>query len=298
MSAERVELIPDNSIMRISPERRRRINWLALSVEQRVLLIEREAQNFLITGFSLTHGELIKAKKYHLIEAIGKYYPGGINQLKEAIGIKSTSKPKGYWNPETIEKEALSFYQEAGILTQQALQKAKKGNIGKAIPEHYPGGMLSLKEKLGLPIRQKPYGYWTPDKIEQEAREFLVQKGEFTVKLLKEAARYDLLNYVRKYPGGMFQLKLNLGLKPSRTPRDFWTLEQIEVEARNFFQEEGNLSSGFLSSKKRNDLRHAIRRYYPGGMSVLRSRLDIQGEKSIPPDEANEQLRRLLEDYE
>jgi hypothetical protein len=63
---------------------------------------------------------------------------------------KNQRKPKGYWTPEQIEKEALEFYQQEGGLSYYSLN-VKNYPLGIAI-SRYPGKMSGLKEKLGIPL--------------------------------------------------------------------------------------------------------------------------------------------------
>lgn len=55
--------------------------------------------------------------------------------------------------------------------------------------------------------RIKPDGYWTEQVIEDAARLFYKKKGSLTQSSLVLARRYDLLNAIQRYPGGLIELK-------------------------------------------------------------------------------------------
>ena len=79
----------------------------------------------------------------------------------------------------------------------------------------------------------------------------------------------------------------------------YWTPAAIEQEAQEFYVQYGRLTSQFLNSHKRSDLSNQIIHSYPNGFKGLKEKLGIKDpipqNITISPEDANEQLRRLLE---
>lgn len=61
----------------------------------------------------------------------------------------------------------------------------------------------------------------------------------------------------------------------SQKPKGYWTSENIEREARNFYEQEGRLTVYVLDKKGRSDLLTAITGKYPGGIYELRAKLGL-----------------------
>lgn len=207
--------------------------------------------------------------------------------------------PRNYWNQATIEKEALSFYELNGDLSQGLLTKSGQNGLGVAIGRKYPGGMLRLKTTLGVDHSQKPKGYWTKEKIEQEAQEFYRTSGALTAAALLASGRSDLqLAISRSYPGKLRGIKDSLGIPSRHRPRGFWTSEIMEQAALIFFEDGGRLTHYELAQQRKPALSHAIATKYPGGIQALREKLGIGhtfDQYAPSTDQANEQLEKLTE---
>lgn len=142
--------------------------------------------------------------------------------------------------------------------------------------------------------RSKPAS-WKKEELFLKAKEFLDREGKISYSLLQEKKESGLrAGIFKRYPGGMIQLRKDLGLEPLEKPKGYWISETIEQETKVFIQQEGNIG---LLREKRNDLRVAINQTYPGGMRGMKEKLGItqKPESSISPDQANEELMRLLE---
>lgn len=260
--------------------------------------IEAEARQFIDQNPNFTAQALLKADRADLAVAAVRKYPGGIRALKEKLGLP-VARPHGYWkDPANIEAEARRFIASGKPLIQSALSRGKMSSLMFAIQNHYPGGLKQLRANLELESYRKPRGYWTPETIEQEALEFYQANGVLTQKTLIQGGKHNLNSAITEnYPGAMRGLKEKLGVAGLNKPKGFWTETQIEVEALEFYIAEGILTQQALMNKKRFDLNIAINRKYPGGIRTLREKLGIgvKGEEVISADQANEQLRKLLE---
>lgn len=264
--------------------------------------IEAEARQFMDQGQSFTTSTLKQEGRNDLLIAVTRKYPGGIRGLQEKLGTP-VRRTLSYWeDPANIEAEARAVYDRAGGLTQASAKGIKNlGMLWEAIRRYYPGGLEELRVNLEVASSGvKPHGYWTEQQIEQETLEFYQAEGALSGKLLRSRDRGDLKSAIdENYDGGMIALKQKLGIKITKKPSTYWTETQIETDTLAFFETEGILTQKTLIDKKRFDLIIAITRKYPGGIRVLREKLGIidstQQLQYITPQEANTQLRRLLE---
>jgi hypothetical protein len=194
---------------------------------------------------------------------------------------KREKAPNGYWTPEKVEHEILVLVEDLeldNIPSRPRLISLGRGDLAGAVRSTYLGGMRRLRANLGFDqLRSEA---WTSQRIEQEAQKFFQEEGGFTYTMLHNNKRADLLGAIsRSYDGGIRQLRINLVDKygePFHQPQrkdDYWTVEQIEKEARGFYQNEHKLTKTSLTRKGRADLYGAILRSYPGKMHQLKVNL-------------------------
>ncbi len=264
----------------IPRDKRGRIQWRLLKgdVNQLRSVIEFHASSLISEGSPLNREAFKKAGLHSIDAAITRYYPDGMLGLKINLGLQPDKRPKSYWTNETIEEETRIFLEGRAEgknrLTQRLLQGNGRSDLASAITNHYPGGMYVLRERLGYTNERKPVGYWTQEKIEEEARAFFEQEGELTQSLLFQKDRQDLSTQIKHYPGGATQLRIKIGAKILRK-NGYWTEEQIESDTSQFLQEYDGITENLLTIHKRQDLLGAIRQYYPGGLIRLKERLGL-----------------------
>lgn len=244
--------------------------------------IKSEAIEMISQGHSLSDSSMSRFDKNSLAAAIRKYYPGGLKQLRTDLGqVRELRRPDGYWTVKNIEKEAGKFYEANGKLTQSDLRANNAAALASAT-RRYPGGMRALKEKLAIANQSHPKGYWTPEAVEAHALAVLEEEGSLSAAALKKRSRLSaaIANY---YPGKMRALREKLGIESVQKPKDYWSEEQIEREALEFFQDEGGLSVPLLQGRKRFDLINAITSHYSGKLTTLRKKLAIRAFKEKKP---------------
>jgi hypothetical protein len=182
-----------------------------------------------------------------------------------------------------VQMEAAQFYGREKGLTQSLLQKKGHGWLANAIGTFYPGKWIQLKQHIGLEVLKKPKSYWTPEEIREQAKNFYEEQGKLTFGILEENGRTDISNAaVRKYPGGWRGLLKDLNLRPKAKPAGFWTPKQIEQQAYEFYQAQGELTQRLLYQHQRGDLIGGIAKHYPGGLRLLKTKLGIHS-KVRPP---------------
>src|SRR3989344_543140 len=272
--------------------------WTSESIASNALIVY---QKF---GY-LTHPLLQEIGNTDLMYGLSKY-PGGMKALLKKVKVLySASKTKNglitteedslpktrtgkiLWRvlvektPDSliaiIEKEARRILSNGVELTDNGLRSKGYSSFTAGVQKYYPGGLTSLQESLGLPILQKPRGYWKdPNIIEQEAISFLESGDNLTQQGIKEADKSSLWMAIAKYyPGGIFALRSKLSLESSQRPKRYWTPEQIERETRDFINQEGKFSYTLLQEKGRMDLVGAISKNYHGGIYGLRKALGL-----------------------
>ncbi len=242
---------------------------------ERISTIQQETRAVYQEEGTLSLGILRTRQRDDLVNAIKRYYPGGITKLKEDLGVTSESKPHGYWTPEKIKEEATVATAEHGTLSRSTLHKIGRRDLEAAIGKHYPGGFRTLKADLGIESTQKPQGYWTTEVIFKEASEFYSSFGTLTQSSLANNEAGDLLHAVNeKYPGGLRQLQRDIGLENQSREKGYWNEETIRSEAIAFYEQYGGLSYFLLNKNGRSDIANALAAY----PDILRK---LQGELGV-----------------
>lgn len=246
----------------IPRDKKGKIRWAALkdNPDRIAEFIEAEAQKFIMLGNHLTITALRKAQMYQLIHGIRCYYPGQMDALRRKSEGEQYS-PTDHFN-------------------------------------------LTITE-TGLPIDDRGRIYWSrlakedPKKLlevlEEQVNKFIKEGYNFTQPKLKVAGLSGLAAAVIKYyPGGTKGLKRKIATISSDEQhiQDYDELEIIREGAKQFYEEYGELSYYSLRKRDRTDLENAIMKY-PGRITQLKADINIVGKD---PSEANQQLRRLLED--
>lgn len=262
-----------------------------------------------LSKYGTISGPALRRNRYTSLKtAISKDYPGGWPQLRKDLELPEIKKAKNFWNQDTIEQEARRFLLQHGELTSTSLLTAGRNDLSIAISRKFPGTWPALHARLGLQPPQKETGFWTKKKIEQEAREFYMQHEKLSTVYLTKKDKGDLAAAItHHYPGEVSGLKRKLGIPIRSTrkhtnefrERGYWqSPENIEREARELVKAGGALSWESSFKYGKTTLLNAAGKYYPGGITALKEKLGIQnlrGQAQISPEQANEQLRRLLE---
>lgn len=167
-----------------------------------------QARKFVEEHGGLSHSLLERSKMGSLVVGIRRY-EGGINQLKKDLGIETKRKPKGYWTPQRIRETAKAFYESNGRLDQGILRKKGEISLSSVISRAYPGGLHKLRRDLGIETKRHPRGFWTKERIEDEALRIFRKKGKLTT--------YPMTTFMtivyKHYPGGIEALRRNVGIR-------------------------------------------------------------------------------------
>lgn len=277
-----------------------RIRWTQLKGEplKLALVVETLAKRLIEKGHEVNQKNIKKFGETSFITGADSHYPGGITGLRQNLGITTPydKKPPGYWTVETIEAEALKIQEEKGKLTQAVMRADNQTALASIISTKYPGGLNGLKRKFEIEILKRPGGEWTPDYIEQQARELIEAGHGLTQKSLQKMGRADLAGAIAAhYPGKLTALKRHLGIKV-KAPAHEWDADKIFGEAIAFAAKHGNLNHAVLRENKRGDLSNVITKRYPGGIEALKEKLGVSKEAaSVTKEDANIALESLFE---
>lgn len=269
--------------LNVPRDKRGRISWTNLrrTPEKLELFVELSASAFVENGV-LTEKILVDSGRRDLNSGVVRFYPGGRNALTDKLGLSIGSRPR-YWTPEVIEKKAREFIESNGGLTQRLLYDRGLSGLSYAIQRYFPGGMLGFKNLIGITINSRPPGFWTEEEVEKEAADFFQENGGLTHPLLAKNSRHDLIGGIAKYPGNIIGLKRKLRIDFAQQQSGYWRdIESIEREARDFYFSFGGLSHRSLNAHRKFSLRHAINKYYPGGIRSLKDKLGIES-KIVKP---------------
>ena len=138
--------------------------------------IEAETFELHQKGIAINKDALEANGRADLANAISRYYPGATIALKEKLGIPLAQKSKRYWTAETIEQQALDFYRQFGALNWGIVREKGRLDLRSAIAKKYPGGLVALKEKLGImDLRVQDQTTITPSEANEQLRRLIIE---------------------------------------------------------------------------------------------------------------------------
>lgn len=252
-------------------------------------------------GHFPTGDELGKMRKSSLAAVMER--TGGVNFWREKLDAEIVKKDKGYWAQEENIRSALERVIQENAFTEFPTQKQliQLGESSLSAAMSKTGGFASWADRVGLPIKQRPEGYWQDvATIEEEAKRAIAAGLELKKEPLAANGFFGLYNAIYLYyPGRLPALLAKLGFEDLKKPKKFWQdPKNIEEEARKTMEVGIRIFSTALIKAGLFSLSAAITKYYPGSFSALREKLGIAKEEprpTISPDQANEQLTKLLE---
>lgn len=261
--------------------------------------IRREAAEIMQAHGELTQNTMRMANRTTISNAIRESYPGGLAQLHRDLGVRGRKKSVGYWTAETIEREARAFVGEHGEFSVPALKAAGRLDLCVAIQKKYPGGLRAIQGKFEIQPGHK-LGYWTKEKIEEEARAFIKEYGALTQKLLLKEGRSDLHSATKAYPGKLTGLKKELGLEVVEVNKGVRGLSSdekkayLEQQARELIEKGHVLTNSQLTRKGQRRFLSSVQKNYPGGLAALQHELGINPKPQLSAEEANKALESLF----
>lgn len=244
-----------------------RINWSGLKnySEDLIKLLDLEALKFVEAGHQLTHIELGKFGSDFLKNGIRKLYAGDIHGIRIKLGFESIARIR--WEPEDIRKDLWEFYQQHGVVTNQALKD------------------------LGIATGRTPIGCWTDEVMKKALIELLERRGNLLPAMVKQEG--SLYTAMTKRPGGVLIAIRDFGLETNYYPESSFTPDVIEQQALGFYEQYGDLSYTLLRSHDRGYLASVIHRLYPGKITDLKAKLGIPTRYKRPSPDARVQKQDL-----
>jgi hypothetical protein len=165
---------------------------------------------------------LYEQHRSDLVGAIGKF--GGVHRVADSINIPTnTSKPSGYWNLSTIEKELFELMKQNSFTkmpTKNFFEESERYDLLNAMASHGGMNQIALLFGMGMENPQRPTGYWTLENLEIELVQFLEQNNLDampSMEFIKSAGRGDLEGAIAKF-GGIWKVCQSLGINMTFDP--------------------------------------------------------------------------------
>ncbi len=224
-------------------------------------------------GYPITQTSIINIGQSGILQSIRKY--GTLSQFKEQLGISVRHTKR--WSKKEIIRLYKSLHKQWGrIPSDKSLYDAGYGNLNGAIRIYF-GGIVALRDEIGLASYKKPDHYWTLKKTLQKFRKFIrdnkMELKNSSVYGLLEAKKLHGLRTAIGLWGGLRKLnkEYNLGLL---LKGEKWTREKV-LRALIHLHEKGiAITQKYLIQTGRSDLLVAIHKY--GSMNELKKELGIK----------------------
>jgi len=189
-------------------------------------------------------------------------------------------KPKGYWqNPENFEAEAREIVDKFGHLpSKTGLGKNGYSSFCHAAHKYY-GGLIKVRERLGLKRLHFSKGHWKSFKTVRERLEGVVGKlGHFpTQRELTGLGECALVGAITKYHEGLVSVAEKLGYETNQRKRGYWKdWDNIERDLDKLTTELGHFPSYQEIGDNNNPLLRGIEHHH-GGYNKVR------GKKGLSP---------------
>lgn len=207
-----------------------------------------------------------------------------------------------------LQNEIRFFHEQYGEVTPRLLIQNHRSDLAGAVQHYYPGSWRQLRRDVKIPphnIQDKGLRGIDPSQKAEEIEKyglFLMKKGvNISHQALVEAGEdWYRRSIIRYYSGGIKALRDKLSVTEGKATRgrDYWTkLDNIEEEAQIIYEEYGDLTASIIRNAGKEDLMGGIFRHYPGKLTGLKEKIVtmLDPKVMLSPEEANEQLRRLLE---
>jgi hypothetical protein len=169
-----------------------------------------------------------------------------------------------------IQSEARMLIRDHGDITVEDMYRRK---IFHGVYDYYPGQFVQLRWDFGLPLAEKPKGYWTMDTLRTEVKAILAEHGQFTRTIAERIGKDDVRAAIERLTGkGIPDFLRSLGVKPVHNRRN---PEIVDEEALGVWLQYGNITEKSLRTVK--GLFAAIPRHSEGKYVGLRQRVEAKG---------------------
>ncbi len=179
-----------------------------------------------------------------------KKYHGGIQKIREKMGVKELKKHFGYWEDwNNIELELKPVIRKIKHFpTQAELTKLGKSSLAMAIGKYHEG-INSVREKLGYEVVRKSHGYWKDFRvIKEQLEEIISDIGEYpSQRHLLENGYSNLVSAICKNHGGWSKVRSRLGYEAPVKPKGYWThWKNVENALKKFIKKMGDFQISLI----------------------------------------------------
>lgn len=171
----------------------------------------------LITEYGELPGrkKLTKLGRGDFINAVNKYYPGKMTQLRIDLDAPTGQKPAGYWSKERLIKETQKIIKREKVFpTQKRLSELGLNTIS-IYAQRYFGGLHSLAVACGISTEElwTKSGHWKDiSNIQKELEPIFKDLGRFpTTSDLKRFGKHNLLSAISSNFDGIKNVRKLLG---------------------------------------------------------------------------------------
>lgn len=178
--------------------------------------ILQEAKSFIeIYGELPGRKKLTKIGRGDFINAVNKYYPGNMTQLRIDLNAHHNQKPKGFWTKENIISETKNIIKGDGRMpTEGRLRELGLNTINK-YSQKYFGGLHGLAIACGVNEAEllTKFGYWKNfDNVKKEIDSVIEKLGRFPRTTdLKILNKHYLLSAISFHYGGLKNVRKFMG---------------------------------------------------------------------------------------
>lgn len=178
--------------------------------------ILQEAKSFIeIYGELPGRKKLTKMGRGDFINAVNKYYPGKMTQLRIDLKAPTGQKPSGYWSKERLIEETQKLIKQDKMFpTQKRLSELGLNTISK-YAQRYFDGLYGLAVACGISPEElwTKSGHWKElSNIEREIEPIIEELGRFpTTSDLKRLGKHNLLSAISSNFNGIKNVRKLLG---------------------------------------------------------------------------------------
>jgi hypothetical protein len=223
-------------------------------------------------GLPITQKSLISQGQSGLLQSMRRYE--SLNDFKEEVGIKV--KRNETWTKEKIIDQYLLLSKQWGqIPSNEMLYNNGYNNLKTAIRTHF-GGIVGLRDAIGLPTHKKPKHYWTLERTIHDFKIFLKKHhASLSTKsvygLLEAQGQHGLRTAIGEW-GGL--RKLNIQYKMGLTLQgEKWTKTKVIEELKSLYANRIVITQPNLNKIGRSDLLVAINKY--GTLNSLKEEIGL-----------------------
>ncbi len=202
---------------------------------------------------------------------------GGFPKIRQKMGYDLVRKPNGYWDDEKNVVEEAKKVIEANswekLPDHRQLVELGHSDLVSAIEDH--GGFRKFRTLLGEEQKKVADGYWTEERILDDCRKIVSQKGGLpSSKKLIKLGYGGLVTAIYRRKKGFSWVRNELGLNERVKPKNYWgDWNNLAIELNGIISKIGYFpSQKELNRMGLSGVARAINKH--GGFITVREKMD------------------------